>query len=105
MSSSDELPAGALTNLQSGANVLAVEVHQSSLGSSDLSIDLELVAELSSRQAELLQLGNAAYLYWADPGAALQESTNLLDWTSTDAQSPFPILTDEARKFYRILFP
>ena len=99
------LPASALGWLQTGENILAVEVHQSSLGSSDLSFDLDLSATYSSLVFELVELPPSSYLFWADPGAVLQESDDLSNWISTDAMSPFPIITEGARKFYRLMFP
>lgn len=95
----------ALANLRSGSNVLAVEVHQTTLTSSDLSFDVELVATLASQDVELIRSANHAYIYWSDSAAILQESDDLIDWASTDARSPFLIFTDRARKFYRVLFP
>lgn len=41
------LPAGALTNLVSGTNLLAVEIHQGSGNSSDIAMELELTAVVS----------------------------------------------------------
>ncbi|MFT5856535.1 MAG: hypothetical protein ACI8XO_003789, partial [Verrucomicrobiales bacterium] len=88
--------------LLTGTNVLSVEIHQSSLSSSDLSFDLDLIATSSTKFVNLLHLGSAAYIYWIDDGAVLHESDDLLEWSATDASSPFQILTDEARKFYRL---
>ena len=95
----------AMANLRSGTNVLAVEVHQSSLGSSDLSVDLELIATFSNRESGLLDLSSGAYLYWLDPSAALQGSTDLRRWTPIPAQSPFPVLTGDTHQFYRLILP
>ena len=100
-----DLPNAALMQLQTGSNVLAVEVHQSSLTSSDLSFDLDLIATLSSQVFELVKLPPSDYLFWTDAAAVLQESDDLTNWSSTDAQSPFPIMTGDARRFYRLLFP
>lgn len=98
------LPPSALPLLRPGSNVLAVEIHQSSLTSSDLSFDLDLLATRPDETFELIQLQSSPYLYWVDPEATLQETSNLVDWISTDAESPFPIITEGARKFYRLIF-
>ncbi|MGI9244292.1 MAG: hypothetical protein ACR2RV_26065 [Verrucomicrobiales bacterium] len=98
------LPPSTLPLLQTGSNILAVEIHQSSLTSSDLSFDLDLVATRSDQTFELIQFQSSSYLYWTDPDATLQETGDLIDWTSTDAESPFPIINEDARKFFRLIF-
>jgi len=97
------LQASALTKLRSGDNVIAVEVHQSSLSSSDLSFDLDLVAE--RQQLDLLVYGENVSLFWLDREATLQSSNDLINWVSTDGQSPYRIGSGTARKFYRLVFP
>ncbi len=93
-----------ISNLVSGQNILAVEVHQTSVTSSDLLMDCELIASFESPFA--LGLGKAAgegFLYWSDPDATLEETVDFTAWAPLPgAASPFPITVSGLQKFYRL---
>ena len=76
----EEYRAGA-TSLYTGNNVLAVEIHQNSPTSTDISFDLELLAATRpSRPRLAIQLdGDACVLRWPSGAAGyrLQSATSL----------------------------
>lgn len=96
------------TLLRSGTNVVAVEVHQNSLTSSDLSFDLMLWAQPTT-QRPVLQTVLAAgrlSLNWQHSGYRLQQSLNLTNWTDVP-DNPQGVLELPAPppggwKFYRL---
>lgn len=100
------VPSNLLPLLQDGENVIAVEIHQSSLTSSDLSFDLELLATIASAPSSergLTTFGGQHYLYWIDPTLELEASDNLTNWSPIRTKtSPFQISTDAPRKFFRL---
>ncbi len=59
--------------LVTGTNVVAVEVHQSSRSSSDVSFDLELMA-FPALRLRWERFGAETVLYWNDPGAVLERA-------------------------------
>ncbi|MEJ7625933.1 MAG: alkaline phosphatase D family protein [Ferruginibacter sp.] len=72
--------------LKTGANVIAVEVHQSNTGSSDLGFDLELTAQ-TSNQVSILTYGSV-WKYQAGPESAAPVGTG---WTlAAFDDSPWP---------------
>ncbi len=99
-------PANLLSLLQDGENVIAVEIHQSSNTSSDLSFDLELIATLASEPTSengLTSFAGRHYLFWIDPALELEESEDLTDWSPMRTQaSPYLIPTTSPRKFFRL---
>ncbi|MEI7908181.1 MAG: hypothetical protein WCK77_00965 [Verrucomicrobiota bacterium] len=92
------------SKLVAGENILAVEVHQSSVTSSDLLLDCELLATFNSPLAlNFTSLGAQPVLYWFDSAATLEESTDLATWTaSAGATSPVPFNPAVPRKFFRL---
>jgi len=100
------VPTNLLSLLQNGDNVIAVEVHQSSSSSSDLSFDLELInttpvtLELPSG---LSSFGGNHYLFWLDPLHEPEQSDDLQIWHRMRTQtSPYRIPTDSPKKFFRL---
>lgn len=104
-----QIPLGTL---QTGTNVLAVEVHQTSLGSSDLTFGLELNAFVSSgsggaptvRQSYNRTSGQMT-ISW-DGTSCLQETTALQGaatvWTTSPVRSGVPFMPSGTQKFYRL---
>ena len=92
--------------LQAGTNVIAVEIHQQALTSSDLSFDLELIANPAPPPPRLESslLNGELVLYWSDPTFTLEHNDNLAapSWTSLAAPSPIPIIPTIARQFFRL---
>lgn len=99
-------PANLLSLLQDVENVIAVEIHQSSNTSSDLSFDLELIATLASEptsESGLTGFSGQHYMFWIDPALELEESEDLSDWPPMRTQaSPYLIPTTAPRKFFRL---
>ena len=92
------------SKLVAGENVLAIELHQTSVTSSDVFLDCELVATYAlPLELRLDTLGNQPLLYWFDSGATLEKSTNLIDWApAPGTPSPLPLQTTGAREFFRL---
>lgn len=99
---SDEL----VRALRPGANVLAIEVHQSTATSSDLVLDVELEASFHPPVEDVHGLGHdatgAPYLYWLDPRWVLQSSSDLTAWLPIPtAISPWYLTLEKPIEFYR----
>jgi len=96
------------TNLVAGNNVVAVEIHQESTGSSDVSFDLELAGNLvgGPPRLNLTRFGDDFVLHWSDPAYRLQTSEDLglnSNWsTVVGASSPVTISVPANRTFYRL---
>lgn len=92
------------SKLVAGENILAIELHQSSLTSSDLLIDCDLVATYNvPLELNFTSVGAQRVLYWFDSGATLEESSDLGSWSpAPGASSPVPVVPGEPRKFFRL---
>jgi hypothetical protein len=89
--------------LRPGSNVAAVEIHQESIGSSDVSFDLSLVGQFNP-PPELYwgYLGSDLALYWGAPGFVLERASAVEGpWSTVDSVSPF-VTAPEDTKFYRL---
>ena len=97
------------TNLVAGSNVIAVEIHQESTGSSDVSFDLELIGNLlgGPPRLNLTQFGDDFVLHWTDPAARLETTDTLAPnatWTTVaGARSPVTISPASTPVFYRLV--
>ena len=97
--------------LVAGANVIAAEVHQHRGDSSDMSFDLELLANLTPRPPELrvARFGEELVLYWGDTSYRLEASDALgagASWNIVSAvASPVSVPADQAGRFYRLRKP
>jgi len=96
------------TNLVAGNNVVAVEIHQESTGSSDVSFDLELTGNFVGGPPRLnvTRFGDDVVLHWSDPTYHLEASEDLgpnSNWsTVVGASSPVTISVPANRTFYRL---
>jgi hypothetical protein len=90
--------------LVNGINTLAVEIHQQGAGSSDISFDLELTATYPRPlELNLTRAAGAPVLFWFDPAATLEATTDLINWMPIPAgSSPFPFSTDLPKEFFRL---
>jgi hypothetical protein len=92
--------------LRAGENVLAVEIHQESIGSSDVSFDLELSAVATQPlELRLATFGAEHLLYWDDQTARLESTDGLTgqsSWSTVESASPFTIPTEGSMRFYRL---
>jgi hypothetical protein len=90
--------------LVAGTNILAISLHQTSLTSSDILLDCELLA--TSEQPLTLNLTSAAgepVLWWFDTAALLEESADLVTWVPVPGGvSPVTFIPTEPKLFYRL---
>ncbi len=93
-----------VAKLVTGQNILAIQLHQTSLTSSDIVLDCELLATLNQPLSlNMGRTGNQSILYWFDPAAIFEASTDLSAWTPVPtAGSPVPFRTDLLRGFYHL---
>lgn len=95
------------TLLTEGTNTLAVEVHQVTLDSSDVSFDLELLGQ-RKRPAPLLAIahnGNCIHLSWFDLETVLEEAPDVGGpWQQAPASEAgsYSNCGQQDRKFYRL---
>lgn len=90
------LAGNPLTNLVAGDNVLAVEVHNYSRRSPDITFGSALIASLTTNPPPRLQIvraGPAAILYWNGTGLRLQEASELGRPTTLWSDVPAPAST------------
>ncbi len=100
------------TNLPSsllvvGTNIVAVEIHQQALNSSDASFDFELTGVAATAlELHATRFGGELALYWGDGGAVLFCADNLNGpWNPVGATSPATILLTGPQKFFRLRTP
>jgi hypothetical protein len=106
-----------LSGLVSGANLLAIELHQNALTSSDAVLSIQLVAGLENstvtppgpRLTISRNSGNGQMtISWTGTGCTLQETTALQNppgntvWTTSTAQNGVPFTPSGTMKFYRL---
>jgi len=92
------------TKLAGGANIVAIEVHQSSLNSNDLLLDCELVATYEAPfELKLTRVGGQPVLFWFDSTAILEESNDLNSWRPVPgAITPETIDLSNSQRFFRL---
>ncbi len=97
------LPA---TDLRAGENLVAVEIHQESISSSDVSFDFELIAAPQvTLQLRVAKFGTDHVLYWDDANAHLEVAPAVgpnASWSRIETPSPYTIPTDGNAGFYRL---
>ena len=85
-----------------GQNVAAVEIHQQSTGSSDVSFDLQLEGNPLPR-VQLVRFGADWLLMWGDATFALEEASEITGpWTRVNVNSPVTLSLNAASRFYRL---
>lgn len=95
--------------LRQGINVIAVEVHQASATSSDVSFDLELIAQPAEPVIfRLVEAGDELNLLWRGGDGFILQSSRFLDgdWVNLPAAvSPMILIPDEAdpTRFFRLV--
>jgi hypothetical protein len=68
-----------VSKLVAGENILAVELHQTSVTSSDAILDCELIPTYDSELTlHFDQIGGQSVLWWFDTAATLEETTDLI---------------------------
>jgi hypothetical protein len=90
--------------LVAGTNVVAVEIHQYDLGSSDISFDFAL----SGLTAQLFatRFGDQLALHWSVTGYALEQADQVTGpWTFVTSQSPATVNLTASQRFFRLRKP
>jgi hypothetical protein len=91
------------SKLVPGPNILAIELHQSSITSSDLLLDCELLASYAPFDLRITRVGARPVLYWFDSSARLEESLDLHTWmTAPGASSPQTFTPTVPQAFFRL---
>ena len=86
-----------------GENILAIQVHQTSLTSSDMVIDCELTAQYQPPLSlNLTKSGGKPVMWWFGPNDLLEQSEDL-SWTPVPAGlSPFQLPLNNPKHFFRL---
>jgi len=88
-----------------GTNIIAVEIHQSTAGSSDLTFDCGLSAT-PLPYIDYDWFGEDWVLFWQDPDARLEEAPTLEGpWSSLGAPGAYTVPYGENQGFYRLMQP
>ena len=92
------------SKLVPGDNILAVQVHQSAVTSSDLVMDCELIATYQSPLAlNLTKSAGQPVLWWFGGNDLLEESAGLGTWTPVPGGlSPYPFQPSGNQRFFRL---
>jgi hypothetical protein len=98
------LPTGSLV---SGTNVVAVEIHQFDLGSSDLSFDFSLTGiGASASSLSTLRFGGQLAILWSAPGFILEQADTVTGpWTFVSNEAPVTVDLSASQRFYRLRGP
>ena len=93
-----------MSKLVAGENILAVELHQTSVTSSDLLLDCELIATSQApMQLTMATVGGQIVLHWLDSAAILEQSTDLSQWQPVPGGlSPFTVQQASSAGFFRL---
>jgi hypothetical protein len=92
-------------NLVAGANIVAVEMHQESITSSDVSFALSITGNpLSRRRLAYLWLAGDFVIYSSDNTAVLEEAPDVAGpWTpSPSMNTPAGFIPADGQRFYRL---
>jgi hypothetical protein len=95
----------AATNLMSGTNVIAAEVHQSTATSSDIGWEMELQGMPASTGTRLnvTTLADDSVVFWTDPAYILEEADVVTGPWRTSAQTNSPAGFDQnGTRFFRL---
>src|SRR5205814_2118858 len=99
------------TGLVAGDNVLAVEVHQTSATSSDVTMGLQLFmlgsvpapSETLLKFTSMTRVGTSLQIEWIGSGTLLSADSVLGPWSVvTNAANPFTASIDGSAKFFRL---
>ena len=92
------------SKLIAGENILAIEVHQTSLNSSDICLDAELgIAPQVPLELFYTKSNGLPVLWWFDPAAVLERSRDLIQWElAPTGGSPARVVPGGRQEFFRL---
>lgn len=92
------------SKLVAGENILAIELHQTSLTSGDIYLDAELsVAPQVPLELFHAKSNGVPVFWWFDPVATFEQSTNLIDWEPAPfSGSPVRVVPNGGHEFFRL---
>jgi len=95
------LPASKVV---AGDNILAIQVHQTSLNSSDLVLDCELIATYTAPLSlNISKSTGQGVLWWFGSNDLLEQSDDLITWTPVPAGiSPYVFDPVTGKRFFRL---
>jgi hypothetical protein len=102
------IPTSSLTNLAIGENVMAVEVHNRDLRSSDITFGLSLRRidpVVRTARIDIGYSGNVITLSWQATGLVLQSADSLEgSWSDVEGspESPFSVEPSGSNRYYRL---
>jgi hypothetical protein len=95
-----------VAKLVAGENILAIELHQTSLTSGDILLDGDLIGTPSTNGPLKLNIGKSGGLplmWWNTPTDVLERSTDLQNWFPAPVSgSPVTLTPNGAQEFYRL---
>ena len=94
--------------LVSGTNILAVELHQFDLGSSDASFDFALVGNPAppAPRMNITRFGTQIAVNWSGSGYWLEEASHVIGpWTPVPDTAPATMNISAAQQFFRLRKP
>ncbi len=93
-----------VAKLVAGQNILAIQLHQTSVTSSDLLIDCDLIATYTQPlELRLTKSAGQPVLYWFDSAATLEQTSDFSAWTPVPgAASPVPFNPVTSKGFFRL---
>jgi hypothetical protein len=89
--------------LQSGPNLLAVEVHQSTSTSSDIAWEME-ISGIPAARVNISRLGPNVVLYWTDPSFTLEQTPAAVptSWSPAGPASPTAMPPTNTMRVFRL---
>ena len=104
------VPASSLSQpMHDGTNVVAVEIHQDAPDSSDIWLELELIATLAPSSGAQPEIywgqfdSDHLVLAWSDPSYTLWGADQVTGpWSQVSATSPMTVVPSTGHKFYQL---
>jgi len=92
------------SKLVPGENILAIQLHQTSITSGDALLDCELSAIYAPPfELKLGRINSMPLLWWFDGTAILEQTTDFSSWTPVPgAASPLPFTPTGQKGFFRL---
>jgi hypothetical protein len=86
-----------------GDNILAIQLHQTSLTSGDILLDCDLLGTPSALKLNFVKSGGQPLLWWNTTTDVLERSTDLMNWFPAPVTgSPVTIIPNGPKEFFRL---